>query len=273
MTDPNAPKPMTPEEIDRRIAEIEASLAASTPKPPPAAPAFAEPETASAPDPQSPPPAFEEPRPRRRPLQADAVFEEDETPPRRESARQESSRAATSFADSQIVERAIGISRFSPRYYADVMADGGATVQAATVVVAVAVASGIGGLGAGLGGFFASLVWALIKWVLFTVSAWIVARSVFDKKPDGDVTALARVLGFAQAPGLLAIVGFIPFLGWSLAAVGNLWLVLAVVMGLRNVLNLDFRQSFLTAIGAWVAATVIAILLAMVFGGNPGSLF
>lgn len=270
MSDADTPKPMTPEEIDRRIAEIEASLAPGTTKaaPSPApAPVFDEPVTG--PDPFARPASGSTGARRRQqpPLQADAVFTGDEQRTRPTKP------AATSFADSQIVERAIGISRFSPKYYADVMADGGATLQAALVVVAVAVASGIGGIGAGLGGFFAGLVWALIKWVLFTVSAWIVARSVFDKQPDGDVTALARVLGFAQAPGLLAIVGFIPFLGWSLAAVGNLWLVLAVVMGLRNVLNLDFRQSFLTAIGAWLAATVLAILLAMIFGGSPGTIF
>lgn len=182
-------------------------------------------------------------------------------------------KVSEAIGTSQIVERAIGVSRFAQKYYRDVAGDPGATTEAAIVVVIVAVATGLGGIGAGIGGFLAGLLWAVIRWLLFTAAAWFLAREVFKTKPEGTITSLARVTGYAQAPGIIAIVGFIPLLGWSLSLVGNIWLVLAVVMGLRYVLKLDFKQSFLTAIGAWLVAGALAALIAVVFGVDLATVF
>ena len=265
MTDPTPSRQLSDAEIERRLAELEASIAAEAPKTPPPAP-----------EPIIPEPEIVTPREPVAPAEA----------PRRASARKAEEiggkiaeampsmgTVSDTIAESQLVTRALGIARFSRRTYEEVAGSGLATIQAAEVVALVAVVSGIGALAAGLGGFVTGVIWALIKWGLFTISAWIVATRLFDTKPQHDVTALARVLGFAQFPGVLAIVGFIPFLGWSLAAVGNLWVILAVMMGLRYILKLDFRQAILTSLGAWLLSTALAAGIGTLLGVHLSRIF
>ena len=289
--EPTTPRPLTNEEIEQRLAELEASLATETPKAPTSVPS---PKTDVTGD---------EPVTSTEALlaslqsstsigatEANGVNEADGASRRTaasslpenstksgSSGSSATGRAASNVAEvvgtSQIVERAIGISRFARKYYQNVAADPGATVEAAIVVVVVAIATGLGGLGAGIGGFVAGILWAVIRWLLFTAAAWFLAREVFKTRPEGSVTSLARVVGYAQAPGIIAIVGFIPLLGWSLSLVGNIWLVLSVVMALRYVLKLDFKQSFITAIGAWLVAGALAALIAVVFGVDLSTVF
>ena len=263
MADPNEPAILSDEEIERRLAELEASIADESPKPAPRAAGSPAPNADAAP---VPPPSE-----RRSDASDSRVVATVAEPAQRQKTG--SASYGQTIGTSPIVERAIGIARFSQPYYRDVAGDPGATLEAALVVVVVAAATGLGGITAGFGGFFAGVVWAVIRWLLFTAAAWFLAREFFKTRPEGDIGGLARVLGYAQAPGLLAIVGFIPLLGWSLAAVGNIWLVLTVVVALRYVLKLSFGQSFLTAIGAWIAAGILAALLAFVLGVNLSVIF
>ncbi|MGB3308078.1 MAG: hypothetical protein WBA63_17970 [Thermomicrobiales bacterium] len=267
MADPNEPAILSDEEIERRLAELEASIADESPKPAPRAAGSAAPEADA--DPLAP----SRPASTRRSDASDSQAIVTVPEPTQREKKTASASYGQTIGTSRIVERAIGIARFSQPYYRDVAGDPGATLEAALVVVVVAAATGLGGITAGFGGFFAGVVWAVIRWLLFTAAAWFLAREFFKTQPEGTIGGLSRVLGYAQAPGLLAIVGFIPLLGWSLAAVGNIWLVLTVVVALRYVLKLSFGQSFLTAIGAWIAAGILAALLAFVLGVNLSVIF
>lgn len=278
--DPTNPRPLTGDEIEQRLADLEASMAAETRKPPVTAPMPA----ASATDATSDEPltsteallaSLQSPAQKGSSsgTAAPSTLPDKRAPSGSSATGRSASNVTEVVGTSQIVERAIGVSRFARKYYHDVAADPRATAEAAIVVVVVAIATGLGGLGAGVGGFMAGVLWAVIRWLLFTAAAWFLAREVFKTRPDGDVTALARVVGYAQAPGIIAIVGFIPLLGWSLSLVGNIWLVLSVVMALRYVLMLDFKQSFLTAIGAWIVAGALAALIAAIFGVDLSTVF
>lgn len=279
-TDSTNPRPLTGDEIEQRLAELEASVAAETRKPPVTAsmPAAC-PTDATSDEPLTSTEALlaSLQSPASKGSSSDAATPSTLPDKQAPSGSPATGRVASNVTEvvrtSQIVDRAIGISRFARKYYRDVAVDPGATAEGAIVVVVVATATGLGGLGAGIGGFMAGVLWAVIRWLLFTVAAWFLAREVFKTKPEGDVTALARVLGYAQAPGIIAIVGFIPLLGWSLSLVGNIWLVLSVVMALRYVLMLDFKQSFLTAIGAWIVAGALAALIAAIFGVDLSTVF
>lgn len=284
--EPTTPRPLSDEEIEQRLAELEASMAEETP---PAASMLRAP-AATDEDRDDEPLTTTEQLLASPGSSASAGFGADTARPARSvsfsrarvnpsgsegaaGGQAAAAKVSEAIGTSQIVERAIGVSRFAQKYYRDVAGDPGATTGAAIVVVVVAVATGLGGIGAGIGGFLAGLLWAVIRWLLFTAAAWFLAREVFKTKPEGTITSLARVTGYAQAPGIIAIVGFIPLLGWSLSLVGNIWLVLAVVMGLRYVLKLDFKQSFLTAIGAWLVAGALAALIAVVFGVDLATVF
>ena len=113
------------------------------------------------------------------------------------------------------VQRIVGAARLNAATYEEVEADRSATAQAAAVVGLVAVASGLGLLAAG--GFMSLLmaaVGALLGWVVWAVVIYVVgAKWLPEAGTRADVGQVMRTLGFAQAPGLLRVFGWVPLVG------------------------------------------------------------
>ena len=80
-----------------------------------------------------------------------------------------------------------------------------------------------------------------------------------------------RVLGFACAPGVLRIVGFIPNLGITILAIATIWMLAAATVGVKLALN---YQSTARALGVslmgWIISAVFQgimfVLLFSAFG-------
>ena len=67
-----------------------------------------------------------------------------------------------------MVERMIGAARLNPEVFAEVEADRSATRQAATVVVIVAAAGGLGAIAfGGIGGVIFAIILGLIQWAVW----------------------------------------------------------------------------------------------------------
>ncbi|MGC4104824.1 MAG: hypothetical protein QM753_00525 [Thermomicrobiales bacterium] len=170
-----------------------------------------------------------------------------------------------------ILDRAIGVARFAPRYYDAIAADPKATMEAALVVAIVAIAGGIGGLRHGVDGFLLGIVIALVKWGLLAVAAHsILPRFAPGARRDG-IGPLARTLGYAQGPRVLAIAGLIPLIGWSLAMVGSIWVILTSIVAIRQTAKVGFGEAAITAVVGWVIATIAAVILALIFGIGIGA--
>src|ERR687891_2877043 len=105
--------------------------------------------------------------------------------------------------------------------YEEVEADRTATGQAAGVVALVAVAQAIGGAGEGGFGILSGIISALLGWLLWAGIAYLIG----DKLLGGTATwgELLRTIGFAQTPGLLMALAFIPVLGRLVAVVVSIW--------------------------------------------------
>ncbi|MFI5179617.1 MAG: YIP1 family protein, partial [Vicinamibacterales bacterium] len=115
-------------------------------------------------------------------------------------------------------ERVIGALKLQASTFEEVENDATATTQAATVVVAAAVSSGLvgliwtGTLGLGLGvtGFVLGIVLALIGWALGSYVLFYVGTKLMPgKNTQADFGQLLRVTGFAASPGLFGILAVI----------------------------------------------------------------
>lgn len=141
--------------------------------------------------------------------------------------------------EQKIVQRMIGAAKLQPETFNEVEHDTSATKQAMAVVAMVAVATGIGSLGAGGPvGFVIGIVagiglWALWAWITYFVGTTILKT----EETEANWGQLARTLGFAQSPGVFKVFGFIPVLGPLIFFIASVWQLVAMVIAIREALD------------------------------------
>ena len=160
----------------------------------------------------------------------------------------------------------IGAAKLDVHIYEEVEADTYATKQATGVVLLASLAGGIGSIGVGTGGlgsFIIGAIAALIGWVTWAFTTYIIGtRLLPESQTRADVGELMRTLGFAQSPGLLRIFGSLPGVGPLVLSLTQIWLLVTMVVAIRQAL--DYQSTF-RAVGVclvgWVIATVIGVVL------------
>ena len=138
-----------------------------------------------------------------------------------------------------MIERMIRASRLDINMFEEVEADTSATNQALLIVALVALATGIASLGTtGPIGLFVGVVLAIAGWALW---AWIVhligTKIIPSHSTHADWGQLARTLGFAQSPGIFRALGFIPVVGNIIFAVASIWMLVTMVVAVRQALD------------------------------------
>ena len=173
-----------------------------------------------------------------------------------------------------LAERMVGAARLDAGTYEEVEADTGATGQAALVVVISSICLAIGArLGAGPVGLVLMSVFRLIGWYVWALVAFLVGtRLLPGSKTEADVGQLLRTLGFASAPGVLAIFAVIPGLGSAINVVVGIWMLVAMVIAVRQALDYDStaRAVGVVVIG-FILYLVVAGLAGMVIAGLGGA--
>ena len=164
-----------------------------------------------------------------------------------------------------MLDRIIGVLRLDVATYEDIEADESATTQAAIVVAIVAIVGGIVGAGIGsalganfVGSFLRQLIGAFVAWLVWAAVTYFVGTSLFNGK--STMGQMLRVLGFAQAPGILAI---IPVCG---AFVGWLWTLACSFIAIRQGLDLDNTKAFFTALVALIVVIIINVVIGLILG-------
>jgi hypothetical protein len=152
-----------------------------------------------------------------------------------------------------------GAAALDPATYNEVENDLQATGQAGIVVALVAVCAGIGGAGHGGLGIIGGLVGALLSWALGAGVAYLIGTRVFS----GTATwgEMLRVLGFAQAPGVLFALGILPAIGGLVIFAVSIWVTVARYIAIREGLDLDTWPAFFAALISGVVSAVIMGML------------
>ena len=167
-------------------------------------------------------------------------------------------------------ERMMGAAMLNPATYEEVEADQGATGQAALVVIIAAIASGIASFTLGFGLVIGMVIASLIGWVVWALLTYYIGTKLMpEPSTHADLGQLLRVVGFASAPGVLNILGIIPFLGWSIRFVVSLWQLAAMVVGVRQALDYSStgRAVVVCLIGFVVQWIVMMLFLTFTYGG------
>jgi hypothetical protein len=145
-----------------------------------------------------------------------------------------------------LTDRMIGAALLNIETYEAVEADQTATAQAALVVILVAACEAIGSWSGGLFAATSAAVASLIAWLVWAGVTYVIGDKIFG----GEATwgELLRTIGFAQAPGVLFLLGIVPLLGGLVSGVVSIWIVVAGFIAIRQALDIGNLKTFFTVL-------------------------
>ena len=172
---------------------------------------------------------------------------------------------------SNLIERMIRAAKLDVNLYEEVEADKGALSQALGVVVLSGVAAGIGSIGAaGIAGIFTGTIAALIGWFVWAYIVYIIGTKLLPQpQTKADYGELLRTVGFSSSPGLIRVLGFIPFLSGIVFIAASIWMLIAMVVAVRQALD---YTSTLRAVGVCIIGWIIQMITLMLFFSMFGGL-
>ena len=168
-------------------------------------------------------------------------------------------------------DRMIRAAKLDINLYEEVEADKQAMGQAMTVVILSSVAAGVGSISsAGVSGIFWGTFAALAGWFIWAFLTYFIGTRILpEPQTRADVGELLRTTGFSSSPGVLRVLGVVPFL-WDLVFfVTAVWMLVAMVIAVRQAL--DYKSTG-RAVGVcllgWIVLVVVNLLLQGIVGGS-----
>ncbi|MFO8090260.1 MAG: Yip1 family protein [Desulfatiglandaceae bacterium] len=168
-----------------------------------------------------------------------------------------------------ITDRMIRAAKLDVNLYEEVEADKGAMGQAMAVVVLSSVAAGIGTAGTeGIKGLVLGTVVALAGWFIWAfLTYYIGTRLLPEPQTKADYGELLRTIGFSSSPGMLRVLGIIPMLGNILNFICGIWMLVAMVIAVRQAL--DYKSTG-RAVGVCLIGWIVQIVIFAMFFGLAG---
>ncbi|MCA1796650.1 MAG: hypothetical protein LC645_03745 [Geobacteraceae bacterium] len=167
-------------------------------------------------------------------------------------------------------DRILRAAKLDVNLYEEVEANKDTMRQAMGVVILSSLAAGVGSIGTlGLGGILLGTLAALVGWYIWAwLTYFIGTRFLAEPQTEADLGQLLRTIGFSSSPGLIRVLGIIPGLGTVVFAVASIWMLVAMVIAVRQALD---YTSTLRAVGVcvigWIIQTVILVLMFSLLGG------
>jgi hypothetical protein len=161
-----------------------------------------------------------------------------------------------------LLKRMVGASLLDPATYEDVEADRRATWQAVLIVLCASLA---GGLGAGWPDprnvVFTALL-TLVCWLVWAgLTYWIGTHFLPEPQTRSNPGELLRTIGFANSPGLLRVLGLVPFLRPIVLPLAGVWVLVATIVAVRQAL--DYRgtlRAVVVCTTGWAIQVVFSAL-------------
>ncbi|MEJ2636458.1 MAG: YIP1 family protein [Calditrichia bacterium] len=158
--------------------------------------------------------------------------------------------------------------RLDPLIFEEVEADKSALGQALGVVVLSSLASGIASVSRGIpSSIIGTTVGALIGWFIWSYLIYIIgAKWLPQPQTRSDYGELLRTIGFASAPGIIAIVGIIPGLFTIASIVASIWMLVATVIAVRQALDYNSTgRAIVVCVIGWIIYAIILWLMHAIF--------
>lgn len=170
-------------------------------------------------------------------------------------------------------DRVIGAMRLQATTFEEVEHDASATSQAAILVVAGAVSGALASIAwIGITGAVMAVVLALIGWAIGSFVILMVGTKLLPgKNTEADMGQVLRTVGFAYAPNLFGILTIVPFLGFLIQLVISIWVLVALVIGVRQALDYDDTiKAVIVCVIAWVIMLAVLMIGGMFGLGAAG---
>ena len=170
---------------------------------------------------------------------------------------------------SRFFSRAFRAAKLDVSLFEEVMADAKAMTQSIIVVFIYGAAVAYGSFGrAGVAGINSAIIITLIGWYIWAFSTYFAGARLFPETGiTDDRKAFMRAMGFASAPGILRILGFIPGFGILVVLVATGWMIAAATIGAKLALNYEstYRALGVCIIGMIISAVFQMIMFIMLF--------
>jgi hypothetical protein len=175
-----------------------------------------------------------------------------------------------------MIDRIVRATRLDWTVFREIAEDENATKEAAIIVLIVTFLAALGGagglliarVGAGTAilGFFVDWLvnGVLIGWIGWAILTYFVGSILF--KGTSDIPEMMRVLGYASAPRLLGLLGFIPCVGWIFALAGWVLSLIAGIIAVREAQEFETGHAIITVVISWGIAVVITLIISGIFG-------
>lgn len=165
-----------------------------------------------------------------------------------------------------LTERMVRAARLEPALYEEVERDTNATGQAATVVLLVAVASGVSALLSGsIPGLIVIPAYVFLGWIVWSfLTYWIGTRLFATSQTRTSPGEMLRTLGFAMTPGVLGILGFVPVLGGLISLATGVWILVAGVIAIRQAMDFDTGRAIGTVVVGWAVLFIVSLVLVII---------
>jgi hypothetical protein len=187
-------------------------------------------------------------------------------------------RSSSQIKEDGMLERIIGVFKLDRQVFAEVEHDESATSQAAIIIAIVAALSIVGNIigllfsmlrggdlriGSTLLSIIGTLILAFVNWVVWSGVTFFVGTQLF--KGEATFGEMLRVIGFASAPRMLAI---IPCIG---GIVGAIWSLVASYFAIKEGLDLDDTGTIVTILVGWLITIIIGAIFSLLgLGGAIG---
>ena len=176
------------------------------------------------------------------------------------------------------IMRAIMLDR---EFYKEAEADTSLNQEALMIVIIVSVIGGIGsflttlsepnaqGIGRALIALLVTSGLGVANYYIWAYVTHYIGTNMF--KGDADPGELLRILGYASAPRLLTLLGFIPCVGWLISFAGGIWALVAGFFGVQEALDLDATETLVTVVLGWLAILILTTIVTSVIGIGTAS--
>jgi len=169
-----------------------------------------------------------------------------------------------------LLNRMIRAARLDRQVYEEVEQDKGAMGQAMTVVLLSSLAAGFGAFhDGGVRALIFLALAALLGWVVWAYTTYLIGtRLLPEPQTRSNLGEMLRTTGFSSSPGVIRILGLIPGLGLLSAFVAAIWMLVTMVIAVRQAL--DYQHTG-RAIAVCMLGWLIWIILMMLVGPGPFS--
>ncbi len=176
-----------------------------------------------------------------------------------------------------MLARMLGAARLNVDTFEDVEHDKSATIQALAVVIIVSIAGFVGRLLADedsevVNALVFGIVGGVVGWAAWALFTWMIGATILKTEDtEADWGQLARGTGFAQTPGILHVLYFIPAVGGIISFLAVVWTFVAMVVAVRQ--SLDYTstlRAFLVILIAFIPVAIIWIFAMALTGALLG---